>query len=57
MALIEQMFASILGAVRRAADRARSRRLLAHLGERELRDFGISLSESCAEASKPFWKL
>jgi uncharacterized protein YjiS (DUF1127 family) len=57
MAAIQKRLAAIRNAIRRAAERARSRRLLAQLGEREVRDFGISLSEARTEASKPFWKL
>ncbi|HEV7458446.1 MAG TPA: DUF1127 domain-containing protein [Roseococcus sp.] len=40
-----------------AAQRRRSRRLLAQLDARQLHDIGISRSEAAAEAQKPFWRL
>ena len=35
--------------------RSQSRRQLAGLSARELRDIGVSPGEAIAEASKPFW--
>ncbi|MBB3897444.1 DUF1127 domain-containing protein [Roseococcus suduntuyensis] len=40
-----------------AAQRRRTRRLLAQLDNRQLHDIGISRSEAAAEAQKPFWRL
>jgi uncharacterized protein YjiS (DUF1127 family) len=37
-------------------DRARQRRFLAQLPERELRDIGISRYDALQEWRKPFWK-
>jgi uncharacterized protein YjiS (DUF1127 family) len=36
--------------------RARQRRQLAELSDRQLADIGISRTEACAEAGKPFWQ-
>ncbi len=36
--------------------RARQRRQLADLSDRQLADIGISRAEACAEAGKPFWQ-
>ncbi len=36
--------------------RARQRRQLAELSDRQLADIGISRAEACAEAEKPFWQ-
>lgn len=49
----------VLGACSRLArwlDRARERRFLAQLPERELRDIGISRYDALQEWRKPFWK-
>lgn len=43
--------------LRDAAERRRSRRVLAQLDARQLHDIGISHSEAAAEAQKPFWRL
>jgi uncharacterized protein YjiS (DUF1127 family) len=37
-------------------DRARYRRALARMGERELADIGVNWSEIAHEAGKPFWR-
>ncbi|WP_085723454.1 DUF1127 domain-containing protein [Pseudomonas sp. R37(2017)] len=37
-------------------ERARTRRLLAQLDDRQLADLGISLAERCNELDKPFWR-
>lgn len=37
-------------------DRARSRRQLARLDDRQLRDIGVSRTDADREAAKPFWK-
>jgi uncharacterized protein YjiS (DUF1127 family) len=36
--------------------RARQRRQLAELSDRQLADIGINRAEACAEAGKPFWQ-
>ncbi len=36
--------------------RARQRRQLVELSDRQLADIGISRVEACAEAGKPFWQ-
>ncbi len=36
--------------------RARQRRQLAELSDRQLADIGISRAEACAEAQRPFWQ-
>lgn len=46
----------IVRAWRRARERARVRRLLATMSERELRDIGISHGERVYEVSQPFWR-
>lgn len=42
--------------VREATRRARTRRHLATLDTRLLRDIGVSPSEAAEEANKPFWR-
>jgi uncharacterized protein YjiS (DUF1127 family) len=39
-----------------ALERARTRRLIARMQAREMRDIGISPSDAQTEASKPFWR-
>ncbi len=39
-----------------SAARRRQRRLLAGLGERMLKDIGVTRSEAQFEAAKPFWR-
>jgi uncharacterized protein YjiS (DUF1127 family) len=39
-----------------SAARWYQRRALEELGDRELRDMGISRSQALAEAAKPFWR-
>jgi uncharacterized protein YjiS (DUF1127 family) len=46
----------IAGAIHRALERSRTRRLISRLQARELRDFGISPSDAQAEASKRLWQ-
>jgi uncharacterized protein YjiS (DUF1127 family) len=46
----------ILGAIERALERARTRRLIGRLEARELRDIGASASAAEMEASKAFWR-
>jgi uncharacterized protein YjiS (DUF1127 family) len=61
--LIDSVFVRLL-AMRKVAlvhltqwlQRSHSRRELANLTERDLRDIGISRSEAEAEANKPFWE-
>ncbi len=48
--------AGILGAITRAFERFRTRRLIARLDVRELRDLGLGPSAAQAEASKFFWQ-
>jgi uncharacterized protein YjiS (DUF1127 family) len=43
--------------LQRAWHRARTRRLLAEMTARELRDIGVTPSDAEAEANKPFWRL
>lgn len=40
-----------------AAERRRSRRLLAQLDHRQLHDIGVSRGDALIEARKPFWRL
>jgi uncharacterized protein YjiS (DUF1127 family) len=37
-------------------ERARQRRELLGLGDRELHDFGVSRCDAVGESSKPFWR-
>jgi uncharacterized protein YjiS (DUF1127 family) len=37
-------------------ERARSRRLLAQIDDRMMRDIGVSRAEIMVETSKPFWR-
>jgi uncharacterized protein YjiS (DUF1127 family) len=46
----------MLAEIQRAWQRARTRRLLASMNPRELRDFGVTPSDAEAEANKPFWR-
>jgi uncharacterized protein YjiS (DUF1127 family) len=46
----------LIGWIRVAAMRWTQRRILEELGDRDLRDIGISRSEALAEARKPFWR-
>lgn len=46
----------IVGRLQHMLERARSRRLLARLEARELRDFGVSPTDAQFEANKPFWR-
>jgi len=43
--------------LRDAAERRRSRRLLAELDGRQLSDIGVSRGDALIEARKPFWRL
>jgi uncharacterized protein YjiS (DUF1127 family) len=47
----------IPGAMQRALERFRTRRLISRLEARELRDIGVSPSDARAEASKAFWQV
>ena len=47
---------SIKAIVRVWASRIRSRRDIAHLDERSIRDLGLSVSQLEFEAGKPFWR-
>ncbi len=42
--------------LQRAWHRARTRRLLAEMTARDLRDIGVTPSDAEAEANKPFWR-
>jgi uncharacterized protein YjiS (DUF1127 family) len=46
----------LLAKIQRAWQRARTRRLLATMNARELRDFGVTPSDAETEANKPFWR-
>jgi uncharacterized protein YjiS (DUF1127 family) len=46
----------LAGWIRAAATRWTQRRMLEELGDRDLRDIGISRSEAITEARKPFWR-
>ncbi|RAI70620.1 hypothetical protein DOZ80_13590 [Pseudomonas fluorescens] len=46
--LFTRLFASL--------ERARTRRLLAHLDDRQLSDLGISQADRINELDKPFWR-
>jgi uncharacterized protein YjiS (DUF1127 family) len=37
--------------------RARERRMLAEMDDRQLRDLGIRRADAVEEASKPFWRI
>jgi uncharacterized protein YjiS (DUF1127 family) len=43
--------------LQRAWHRARTRRLLAEMTARELRDIGVTPPDAEAEVNKPFWRL
>jgi uncharacterized protein YjiS (DUF1127 family) len=43
--------------LQRAWHRARTRRLLAEMPARELRDIGVTPSDAEAEVNKPFWRI
>ncbi|MFK3793342.1 DUF1127 domain-containing protein [Pseudomonas piscis] len=45
-----------LSAIARMGERARTRKLLAQLDERQLADSGISHCDRAAELHKPFWR-
>ena len=40
----------------RCAERSRERQALAQLGDRDLKDMGMTREQANAEAAKPFWK-
>ena len=46
----------LVDAVIRWQERARERRQMTWLSERELRDIGVSRSEMARELAKPFWR-
>jgi uncharacterized protein YjiS (DUF1127 family) len=46
----------IIGAIQRVLERARTRRLISRLAERDLRDIGSSRSEAQIESVKCFWQ-
>jgi uncharacterized protein YjiS (DUF1127 family) len=47
----------VLAWCRDAAERRRSRQLLAELDATQLRDIGVSRGDALIEARKPFWRL
>ncbi|MCC7283526.1 MAG: DUF1127 domain-containing protein [Acetobacteraceae bacterium] len=47
----------ILDAVRTWHRRSTSRRMLAQMGERELRDIGLAPGDASFEARKRFWEV
>jgi uncharacterized protein YjiS (DUF1127 family) len=47
----------IVGAIQSAFERARTRRMIARLEARDLRDIAVSPSEARAEAAKFFWQV
>ena len=47
---------SAMKTIRKWHERARARHELAALGERMLKDIGITRADALAQASKPFWK-
>ena len=46
----------VLGRLQLWLERARTRRLLVRMQERELGELGLSRSNASTEASKPFWR-
>ena len=46
----------VLALAGRWYQRARQRRQLVELSDRQLADIGISRAEACAEAQRPFWQ-
>jgi uncharacterized protein YjiS (DUF1127 family) len=53
---IKARLGRVLGTLFSLADRARSRRMLAELDERLLRDIGLSRADIDREIEKPFWR-
>ena len=47
---------AVFGTLREMIRRHRSRRDIASLDERGLKDIGVSISEAETEANKPFWR-
>ena len=52
----ENLAARIVRTLETWRRRARSRTELAHLGERELRDIGLTPADAAWECQKPFWR-
>ena len=52
----ENLVARIVRTLETWRRRARSRTELAHLGERELRDIGLTPADAAWECQKPFWR-
>lgn len=46
----------LLRGVWQGLERARTRRLLAQLDQRDLADFGLSHADRLSELEKPFWR-
>jgi uncharacterized protein YjiS (DUF1127 family) len=46
----------VIGAIQRALERARTRRLISRMAERDLQDIGASPSEAQIESVKCFWQ-
>ena len=51
-ALVRRVFATLMA----WQERASQRHVLAQLGDRELKDMGISRADAESEARKPFWR-
>lgn len=54
--IIIEIFRIILQRFRKLQQRQRSRRQLAALDSRTLKDIGISPADALSEAKKPFWR-
>jgi uncharacterized protein YjiS (DUF1127 family) len=50
------LIAAIVSTIAAWRERARSRRVLAALGDHRLRDIGLSRAEARLESEKPFWR-
>lgn len=53
---VDGFLAAGRGLIRRWRERSRARARLAAIGDRDLRDLGISPAQADFEAGKPFWK-
>jgi uncharacterized protein YjiS (DUF1127 family) len=51
-----EIFRRVLSALRKLAQRRRSRRQLLALSDHMLKDIGISRADAVCEGDKPFWR-
>jgi uncharacterized protein YjiS (DUF1127 family) len=51
-----EIFRRVLNALRKLAQRCRSRRQLLALSDHMLKDIGISRADAVYEGDKPFWR-